>query len=161
MDKAPVVLDGRTLFEVGAAGTWTAEQRADEISCLLRDAIAAADPIVVELTERDGDQTIRLGPWQLLTVMDSDVVPGMDPSEQARRWASTVRSAELRARQERTAPYLAGAGLRTLAAIVVAAALHWLLGRLRRRLRSRLTRRAARAPRRRALKGTSRSSSSV
>ncbi len=134
IDKAPVVLDGRTLFEVGAAGAWTAQQRADGINCLLRDAVTAGEPITVDLVERDGYQTIRLSASHLLTVMDSDVVPGMDPGEQAQRWLKSVEAAELQARQERTTAYLVGAGLRTLAALALAAVLHWLLWQTRRRL---------------------------
>ena len=134
IDKAPVVLDGRTLFEVGAAGTWTAEQRAEEITCLLRDAVTEGEPTTADLVERDGYQTIRLGTRHLLTVMDGDVVPGMDPGEQAQRWLTIVEAAERQARRERTTPYLVGAGLRTLAALALAAVLHWLLWHIRRRL---------------------------
>jgi small-conductance mechanosensitive channel len=137
-DKAPVVLDGRTLFEIGAAGTWTAQRRAEEINCLLRDAVTAGEPITVDLVDRDGYQTIRLGAWHLLTVMDSDVVPGMDPSEQAQRWSKSVEAAELQARRERTTPYLVSAGLRTFAALALAAVLHWFLWQTRRRLPLRL-----------------------
>ena len=129
-----MVLDGRTLFEVGAAGTWTAQQRADEITCLLRDAVMEDAATTVDLVERDGHHTIRLGTRHLLTVMGGDVAPGMDPGEQAQRWLKVVEAAERQARRERTTPYLVGAGLRTLAAAALAAVLHWLLWHTRRRL---------------------------
>lgn len=133
-----MVLDGRTLFEIGAAGAWTAQERAEEINCLLRDAVTTGEPITVDLVERDGYQTIRLDAWHLLTVMDSDVVPGMEPSEQAQRWSKSVEVAELQARRERTTQYLVGAALRTLAALALAAVMHWLLWQTRRRLPRRL-----------------------
>jgi potassium-dependent mechanosensitive channel len=134
IDKALVVLDGRPLFEVGGSGSWSAQQRAEEINCLLRDAATGTRPITLDLAERDGYQTIRLGDWHLLTVTDRDVVPGMEPAEQAQRWLKTIEAAELQARQERTAAYVAGAALRTFGALAMAAVLHWLLWQTRRRL---------------------------
>jgi small-conductance mechanosensitive channel len=140
-DKMPVVLDGRVLFEVGESGTWSPEQRAREINRILRAAAADPEPVNLTLAEHDGFPTIRMGDWHLLTVTDSDVVTGMDPGEQAQRWLQTVEAALLQARLERSTPYLSAAWLRVVAAFVLAALLHWLLGRISRRLPVRLTRR--------------------
>jgi potassium-dependent mechanosensitive channel len=140
-DKMPVMLDGRVLFEVGESGTWSPTQRAREINRILRAAAADPEPVNLTLAEHDGLPTIRMGDWHLLTVTDSDVVTGMDPGEQAQRWLQIVEAALLEARLERSAAYLSAAWLRVAAALGLAALLHWLLGRISRRLPVRLTRR--------------------
>jgi small-conductance mechanosensitive channel len=145
-DKAPVVIDGRVLFEVGEAGTWSPQQRAREINRVLSAAVAAPQPVGLVMAEHDGFPTIRMDEWHLLTVMDSDVQPGMDPGEQAQRWLQTVEAALLEARSERSAEYLAPAALRTLVALLLAAVVHWLLRRLSRRLSVRLARHGTGAP---------------
>jgi potassium efflux system protein len=134
MDKAPVVLDGRVLFEVGASGTWSAARRAAEINRILRRAVAEPEPTAVLLAEHDGYPTIRMGDWHLVTVTDSDVVPGMDPGEQAERWLQAVDAALGAARRERTPAYTSAAAGLALALIALAAALCWLIRRARRRL---------------------------
>jgi potassium-dependent mechanosensitive channel len=138
MDKAPVVLDGRKLFEVGESGTWSPAQRAAEINRILRAAAADPEPVNLVLAEHDGYPTIRMGEWHLLTVTDSDVLPGMEAGEQAQRWLQTIEAALLRAREQRSAAYVAGAALRGAAVLLLAAGLHWLLSRARRRLPLRL-----------------------
>jgi len=140
-DKAPVVLDGRVLFEVGESGTWSAEQRAREINRILRAAAATSEPVNLTLAEHDSFPTIRMGDWHLLTVMDSDVLPGMDGGEQAQRWLQTVEAALRQARVERSAAYVGAASLRVTAAFVLAVLLHWLLGRISRRVPVLLARR--------------------
>jgi small-conductance mechanosensitive channel len=133
-DKAPVVLDGRVLFEVGESGTWSPAQRAREINRILRAAAADPEPVNLVLAEHDGYPTIRMGEWHLLTVMDSDVLPGMDPGEQAQRWLQTVEGALLQARAERSPAYLSAAAVRVLGAFALAALVYWLLWRASRRL---------------------------
>jgi len=134
------VLDGRKLFEVGESGTWSPAQRAAEVNRILRAAAADPEPVNLVLAEHDGYPTIRMGDWHLLTVMDSDVLPGMDAGEQAQRWLQIVEAALLRARTERSPGYVLGAALRVGAVVAFAAVLHWLLSRARRRLPLRLAR---------------------
>ena len=112
------MLDGRVLFEVGESGTWSPQQRAREINRVLDAAAAAPQPVNLLLAEHDGYPTIRMDEWHLLTVMDSDVLPGMDPGEQAERWLQMVEAALVQARIERSAAYLSAAGLRGLAVLV-------------------------------------------
>ena len=64
-DKAPVVLDGRKLFEVGESGTWSPAQRAAEVNRILRAAAADPEPVNLVLAEHDGYPTIRMGDWQI------------------------------------------------------------------------------------------------
>ena len=122
-DKAPVMLDGRTLFEVGESGTWSPSQRAAEINRILRAAAIDPEPVNLVLAEHDGHPTIRMGDWHLLTVTDSDVLPGMDAGEQAQRWLQIVEAALLQARSERTAAYLFGAAARAAGVLGLAALL--------------------------------------
>jgi small-conductance mechanosensitive channel len=145
-DKAPIVIDGRVLFEVGEAGTWSPQQRAREINRVLSAAVAAPQPVNLVMAEHDGYPTIRMDEWHLLTVMDSDVLPGMDPGEQAQRWLQTVEAALLEARTERSGSYLAAAAVRLFVALVLAAGVHWLLRRVSRRLSVRLARHGNGAP---------------
>jgi small-conductance mechanosensitive channel len=133
-DKAPVLLDGRVLFAVGESGTWSPPQRATEINRILRAAVADPEPVNLVLAEYEGYPTIRMGEWHLVTVTDSDVLPGMDSAEQAQRWLQTVEAALLQARAERTAAAVTAAWLRVLAAVVAAALLTWVLGRISGRL---------------------------
>ena len=142
-DKAPVVLDGRVLFEVGESGTWSPQQRAREINRILRAAAVDPEPVNLLLAEHEGYPTVRMGDWHLLTVTDSDVLPGMDPGEQAQRWLQTVEASLVQARAERTAAYLSAAWLRVGALFALAALVHWLLGRLARRLPVQIARRHA------------------
>ena len=89
-DKMPVILDGRMLFEVGESGTWSPAQRAAEINRILRAAAVDPEPVDLVLAEHDGYPTIRMGDRHVLSVTDSDVLPGMDAGEQAQRWLQTV-----------------------------------------------------------------------
>jgi small-conductance mechanosensitive channel len=133
-DKAPVVLDGRVLLEVGESGTWSPQQRAKEINRILRAAAADPEPVNLVLSEYEGYPTIRMGEWHLLTVTDSDVLLGMDSAEQAQRWLQVVEAALLEAREQRTAAAVTAAWLRVLAALVTAALLTWVFGRISGRL---------------------------
>src|SRR5512143_2007197 len=133
-ERAPVVLDGRVLFEVGEAGTWSPRQRADRIEQSLVLAAEGSEPIHLELAERDGYPVVRMGDWHLLTIADSDVPLGMDPAEQAERWLQTVEAALQTARAERSSAYRVAAALRLLGVFLVAGLLHWSMRMASRRL---------------------------
>ncbi|MDX2169801.1 MAG: mechanosensitive ion channel [Deltaproteobacteria bacterium] len=140
-ERAPVMLDGRTLFEVGEAGTWSAAQRAAGISAALGAAAAGSEPVHLELAEHDGYPTLRMGAWHLVTVADSDVPMGVDAGEQAQRWQQIIEAALARAQRERSpAERLAAAG-RAAAIVGLAALLHGLVLFIRRHLPGALARR--------------------
>src|SRR5262245_9497722 len=139
-DRTPVVLDGRVVIEVGESGTWSPQQRATEINRILRAAAADPEPVNLVIAEHEGYPVIRMGDWHLVTVTDSDVLPGMDSGEQAQRWLQSVEEALLRARRERSAAYLSTAWVHVLGALVLAALLHWLLGRISLRVPARWAR---------------------
>lgn len=145
-ERAPVVLDGMVLFEVGEAGSWSPAQRAARIAEGLRAAAESGEPVHLELGERDGSPIVRMGEWHLLTIADSDVPPGMDPAEQAERWLQVIDAALQRAQRERSAAYRAAAAARLAGAILAAAVLHWLLRRASRRLHARLVQAAGAGP---------------
>jgi hypothetical protein len=69
----------------------------------------------------------------LLTVTQEDLIPGRTELAQARRWASELDDAFLRAQQERSLPYLQGAAAQASVALIIAFVLHWALGRFWRR----------------------------
>ena len=140
-ERAPVVLDGRVLFEVGEAGTWSPQQRAAGIGRALRGAADGGEPVHLELAEHDGYPTIRMGAWHLLTVTDSDTPMGVDPGEQAQRWQEVVEAALVQAQDERRAGYRTAAALQVAAALGLAGLAHALLWLVRRRLPHWLVRR--------------------
>jgi small-conductance mechanosensitive channel len=146
---APVVVDGRTLMRLRGVSVLPAEQRADDAAA--RIVAIAADPRIastalrrVELPDRS---SIVAGDAHILFVIDSDAAAeGMaDREVLADLYLREIAEAIDRYREERSATYLRGAALRSLAAVVVAVLLIALVvrlfGRLERFLRRRLEKR--------------------
>jgi len=131
--RAPVVLDGRTLFEVGPSGPYTAEDRACLIARDLGDALAAGEARL-EAGVFEAMPTIRMGGRHLLTVTPEDVMPGRTPEEQMAAWRSAIDEALARGRAERSAGHQVRAALLSGAALAGAALLHFALRRLARRI---------------------------
>src|SRR4028119_1585374 len=58
---APIVLDGRRLFEVSQSGRYNAEERADDANRVLKQKIKAAEPLVpVKLEESQNLPIIKV-----------------------------------------------------------------------------------------------------
>jgi small-conductance mechanosensitive channel len=126
--KAPVVLDGQQLFQVGSSGQYSAQERANSINSQLKNAVNTSQPIQVEIEQRNQLPTILLNDRHLLTVTERDTVPGSTPQEQASVWVEEIQDALEQARAERTTTYLWRTALLSVGIVLVAAVLNWVLG---------------------------------
>ncbi len=126
--RAPIVIDGQTIFQVSDSGQYTAEERATLINTRLNDAIAAAEPAQLSVVQRNQLPTLLLNDQHLLTVTDQDIFPGQTQLEQARFWARQLDNAIDQAQQERTAEYLQRATILAAGAVAIALVIHLALG---------------------------------
>ncbi len=138
--KAPIVLDGRELFEVGSPAAFAATERAAFANRVLQAQIrkpSTNEPIPVEQVPRGGLMTLRVAGDHLLTLTDQDLVGGIAAEEQAALWANQLQSALTQAQYERTDDYRQQVGGRMLVAALgvgsVSLLLRWLQRRWRRR----------------------------
>jgi potassium efflux system protein len=131
--KAPVVVDGSELFQVGSSGGFQAKERADTANFQLREAIESGRPPQVEVAGNSNLPTILLNGSHFLTVTEQDTLPGRGQLDQAQLWAEQLKYEVQEAQQQRTTGYLQQAGLLSLGVLVVALLLHWGLGRFWRR----------------------------
>ena len=108
-DRAPVRLDGRTLFRVGPSGELDATQRARRVELRLEALLDSSDAInaaVVEAAESDDDDerliTVNAAPIVTVTAADADEnLTTVD--ELAGNWAAVIDDALVRARARRAA----------------------------------------------------------
>ncbi len=139
--RAPVVVDGVTLFHVRGVSAYPAEQRADNIS--RRIAEIAADPSLSagSLTvapSADYDE-ILAGSQRVMVVLDSDArIEGIRRTNLARVNAEALRTAIERYRRDREPARLIDAALKSVGATLALAALLVGLTWLHRRLRARV-----------------------
>ncbi|MBK7217568.1 MAG: mechanosensitive ion channel family protein [Candidatus Promineofilum sp.] len=107
-DRAPVRLDGRTLFRVGPSGELDAAARARRVELRLEallDSPEVINPAVVELAETDTDErliTVNAAPIVTVTAADADENL-TSVEELADRWAGVIDDALIDARARRSA----------------------------------------------------------
>lgn len=116
--KAPVVLDGQILFEVGSFGIFSAQERANKINQALIDTVKPENKIAIEVVELDNQVTIRnsSNKQHLLTITQADIISAATTYDQAIIWQERLKNALQKAQQERTTIYQSKA---LLTAIVV------------------------------------------
>jgi small-conductance mechanosensitive channel len=131
--KVPVVVDGRELFRIGASGTYTAAERAMLVNERLADELCLSMPATLAIVARDDMPTIRLNEQHLLSIDAADVVPGVEPDEQAQMWLQSIKTALDRSREERAPGYVPRALAWSTAVLGAALLAHWLLRLARRR----------------------------
>ncbi|NES83022.1 MAG: mechanosensitive ion channel [Moorea sp. SIO2B7] len=129
-ELAPVVFDGRQLFEVSNSEPFTAQGRADWINSQLQTLVESEEPPKIEIEQRNKSPIIRINGRYLLTVTQRDVVLENSPEEQAVIWSQTIDQAVKKARKERSSKFLWQASLLVSGTLVLAIFLHWGLGRL-------------------------------
>jgi small-conductance mechanosensitive channel len=126
---APIVLDGRRLFEVNQSGRYNAEERADDANRVLRQKIKAADPPVpVKIDESQNLPIIKVDGAHLLTVTQEDAPPGRTAKEQAEIWAGRLEQAIKEAQEQRSPGYLWKAIVLSVGYIFLAIAISRILG---------------------------------
>lgn len=135
-ERAPVVLDGRVLFEVGNLGNNSAARRADIINNALQEEVRSPEPINLEVVQDDDRIIIRSQGSQrhLLTVSEGDVIQGPSRLSQGNIWRETLETNLRRAQLERTPAYYRQALIFTVAVVLVAIAVHVGLRYLEKRL---------------------------
>ena len=107
LEKAPVVVDGRILFEVGASGNFTAQQRAEKYNAILGQEVRSQQPVEIEVDITDTTITIqnKASERDPLTVTLADVIPGISPLNQAYQWRLAIEDALKQGQWERTPSY--------------------------------------------------------
>nr|WP_290227627.1 mechanosensitive ion channel domain-containing protein [Trichocoleus desertorum] len=128
-DKAPVVLDGRTIFRVSASGDFSAKDRADLINLQLREVVQNPDPVVVKVEERNQLPTIVVNDRYLLTVTSRDTILSRAPMDQALLWAEQIQALVQESQTERGSQFVRKALLMAASVLLVAFVIHLLLGR--------------------------------
>ncbi len=108
-DRAPVRLDGRTLFRVGPSGDVDAAARARRVELRLEallDSPDAINPAVVEAAESDaaGARLITVNAAPIVTVTAADAEENLTTVDDlAANWAAVVDDALVEARARRSA----------------------------------------------------------
>ncbi|HAC64073.1 MAG TPA: mechanosensitive ion channel protein MscS, partial [Cyanothece sp. UBA12306] len=125
-EKAPIIVDGRMLFEIGSISNFSAQQRANIINETLAEEVRTSQPVEVVVFEENEQTVIRnlTTKRHLLSVTPADVISGSDTFEQAIIWKKILEKALQRGQFERTPQYLRKAGLLSLGAILVAIAVN-------------------------------------
>lgn len=128
VDRAAVVVDARSLFEVAGAESLTATERADLLNLRLQQIQRSSKPVQISIESRNQSPIILVNKQQLLTVTQSDVKGDRTPAEQAPIWAEQLTQALQQAQQEKSKDFLKNALLLTTGTLAMAIALHQGLG---------------------------------
>ncbi|MEQ9001159.1 MAG: mechanosensitive ion channel [Coleofasciculus sp. B1-GNL1-01] len=128
---APIMLDGRKIFEVTPSEQYSAQERAEYVNQVLQELVETAEtPISVELTSKEKIPVIEIDGKHLVSVTSDDTPEGRSPQEQAEFWRKKLQTVIQKAQYERTPIYLIQATLLSMGCILLAIALSWLLGKL-------------------------------
>lgn len=125
---ANIELDGNRLFKVWSSDKFSAEQRAENANSILQSAVQYSKPVQVEVVERNQLPVIQVGGRYLLTVTQRDAPGGITASEQAQIWSQDIQQAIDRGQRQRQLKYIRGALIFSVWVVVVAIAVHWVLG---------------------------------
>ncbi len=133
-NKAPVVLDGQVLFEVGNFGIFSAKERARKINQALIDTVKSSNSITIEVVEVDKQVTIRnsSNKRHLLTITQADIISAATPYDQAIIWEEQLKKALQKAQKERTTIYQSKALLTTIVVVLLTVTLYLILRFFRR-----------------------------
>ena len=125
-NKAPVVLDGQALFEVGKFKEFSAEERASIINQALIDTVKSDKNISIEVIKIGEEVTIRntSSDLHLLSITQEDFISAATIDEQATKWKRVLEEALQKAQKERTTIYKSKALFDTISVILVAITLH-------------------------------------
>ncbi|HEY9805138.1 MAG TPA: hypothetical protein V6D04_01100, partial [Candidatus Obscuribacterales bacterium] len=133
--QAPVVLDGRVLFQVGNFGSFTATERAAIVNAALEQEVRSPELASIEVAEENQQTIIRSLPSDhtLLTVTERDVLQGTNSVSQGRFWSRLIQAALRQGQLERSPAYVQQAMVFSSVVLLGAIATHlvlWLIERL-------------------------------
>ncbi|MEC4987018.1 MAG: mechanosensitive ion channel, partial [Oscillatoria sp. PMC 1076.18] len=125
---APIVVDGKTLFEVEQA-KFSADKRARDANIILEEIVKnSKTPAKVEIDTSQSLPVITVNNEHLLTVTAKDSPDERSVLQQAEIWQRELEDAIAEAQYRRTTGYLFEAGLLSAACAIVAIALSWGVG---------------------------------
>ena len=108
--QAPVVIDGREIFEVGETNDATAQERAEKIESELQKAINLNSEEVPQLrivTDKESKLAVLyINERYLFTVTRKDTIDRETPTDRAENLEIEIKEAIKQAQQERTSGYL-------------------------------------------------------
>jgi potassium efflux system protein len=135
LNSAPVVLDGRPLFDVAATNQINADERADTISRELEDLIEEDEGLNVSTETRNKAPVILVDERYLMTVTqnDADLNDVNSPDELATTWAVQLDQELETAQAERSNAVLQRRLFYSLGLIFLTVLAHRLIGYLWRR----------------------------
>lgn len=129
-NQAPVVVDGRVVFEVRDTDSISAERRAQRINAVLDEEVRSPTLAEIEVVQDDfliylqSEHTNQI----LTTITDADVIdPRRNAYDQAVIWANELEDALRRGQLERRPIYLRRAALYSVLVIIGAIAIYLIL----------------------------------
>ncbi len=125
-EKAPIVVDGYVLFQVGSLRNFSAQQRANIINDILAEEVRSPLPVNIIVFQENQHTVIRNQTTKrhLLSVTEVDVISGSNTFEQAVIWKEHLKKALERGQFERTSSYLSRAILLSLGIVLGALSTH-------------------------------------
>jgi len=135
--SAPILVDGRVVFEVTASGQFNAKERAEDanqtLNRIIRKSLAplqeeASEEIQIAVDTSQTVPTLQINGNHLLSVTREDTPQGRSLEEQAELWQQKLERAIAQAQGERTAAYLIRATLLSIFIIVITGLLIWGIG---------------------------------
>lgn len=128
---APIIVEGRTIFNVSESGQYTAQQRANDANTQIQRILNENEPpINIEIDETKEVPILRLNNNYLLSVTSNDTPKGRELKDQAQEWKKKLEIAIRKAEYERTSRYFIQAILISVGVIFVALILSWKLNDL-------------------------------
>jgi small-conductance mechanosensitive channel len=142
--RAPVIVDGNTLFLVRGASAFPAERRAAEVAARIEALAAnpAFDPATLKISDSPDVTLITAGTERVIAVFDADaVLESIERGTLAQVYRQRIQEAVAAYRQDRAPKALISDVLYIAAASIAFAVFIWLGRRAKRRLDTLLERR--------------------
>ncbi|MGD1940885.1 MAG: mechanosensitive ion channel family protein, partial [Leptolyngbyaceae cyanobacterium] len=104
LDTAPIVLDGRPLFEIASTNQIEADERAEAISEVLEGQVTSSDELMVTFEIRNKAPVIVVNDRYLMTVTQEDArLNGASSTRvQAQQWTEVLNRELAKAQEERS-----------------------------------------------------------
>lgn len=134
---APILVDGKAVFQVTGSGQFTAKERAEEANRTLNRIIQSNFKLIqaeeqssirVEVDTNQRLPVLKVNGNHLLSVTPEDTTEGVNLEEQAAIWENKLQDALMDAKNERSWGYLLQAILLSLVVILIAGLFIWGIG---------------------------------
>lgn len=134
---APILVDGKAVFQVTGSGQFTAKERAEEANRTLNRIIQSNFKLIqaeeqssirVEVDTNQRLPVLKVNGNHLLSVTPEDTTEGVNLEEQAAIWENKLQDALMDAKNERRWGYLLQAILLSFVVILIAGLFIWGIG---------------------------------